>query len=369
MGSSDRPTASSSGSAAVNGRGESRKRLRKRGSGGVHAVRDGVWRVDVEVGRDPVTARRRRVSRTVPGSRTDAEIALARLRVADHEKRLPTGGTNARSVTGAFRLYQQAIDAGLIELAPSTVLTVRSASKIMSQAELADGRRFGEVRLGRLTWQDIEYLYAAMRLRGLSAAYIRRCATVLARALEIARKRGLIDSNPSKDAARPRTTRSKPYAPPWAGGPVSPVVAGGEAEQLEQSLGGDEEAAADAQGGQLAASRQATGTLNTPTNLAPEAELTLFPGARARAVYTAPGTPPRATAWAWTPAAPARRRPTRSRRRVGSITRSVTRLPEPRGKHLPGPHGLPNGCTTGTTKGCRPRDPSDLHLLAGGGRI
>lgn len=191
----------------------STKRSRRRGSGGVFAVRDGVWRVDVEVGRDPVTGRRRRVSRTIHGTREDAEVALARLKVADHEKRLPTGGTNARSVAAVFQLYLQAVDAGLIELAPSTIATVRSATRIMSAMELADGREFGKIRLSRLTWQDIEYLYAAMRSAGKSSAYIRRCATVLTRALDLARKRGLIDSNPAKDAARPRTSRSKPWAP------------------------------------------------------------------------------------------------------------------------------------------------------------
>lgn len=191
----------------------STKRARRRGSGGVFAVRDGVWRVDVEVGRDPVTGRRRRVSRTIHGTREDAEIALARLKVADHEKRLPTGGTNARSVGAVFQLYLQAVDAGLIELAPSTIATVRSATRVMSATGLADGREFGKIRLSRLTWQDIEYLYAAMRSAGKSSAYIRRCATVLTRALDLARKRGLIDSNPAKDAARPRTSRSKPWAP------------------------------------------------------------------------------------------------------------------------------------------------------------
>lgn len=188
-------------------------RSRRRGSGGVFAVRDGVWRVDVEIGRDPVTGRRRRVSRTVHGSREEAEVVLARLKVADHEKRLPTGGTNARSVAAVFQLYQQAVDAGLIELAPSTIATVRSASRIMSAVELPDGRQFGTIRLSRLTWQDIEHLYGAMRSSGKSSAYIRRCATVLARALDLARKRGLIDSNPAKDATRPRTTRSKPFSP------------------------------------------------------------------------------------------------------------------------------------------------------------
>ncbi len=189
------------------------RRLRRRGSGGVFAVRDGVWRVDVEVARDPVTGRRRRVSRYVHGTREDAEVALARLRVADHEKRLPRGGTNARSVAAAFQLYLQAVDSGLVELAPTTAVTTRCAARRMRSTVLADGRTFGDIRLSRLTWSDIEALYAAMRAEGKGPAWVRRCATVLTRALELARKRGLIDANPSKDAARPRTVRSKPFAP------------------------------------------------------------------------------------------------------------------------------------------------------------
>jgi hypothetical protein len=104
-------------------------RRRKRGSGGVVAVRDGVWRVDLEISHDPVSGRRQRVSRTVVGSREDTEIALARLKLADHEKRLPSGGTTARSVQAAFQLYPRAVEAGLVELAPRTKVTVRSAAK------------------------------------------------------------------------------------------------------------------------------------------------------------------------------------------------------------------------------------------------
>jgi integrase len=218
-------------SGALYGADRAINRSRKRGSGGVFAVRDGIWRVDVEIARDPVIGRRRRVSRTVYGTRDDAEVALARLKVADHEKRLPTGGTNARSVAAAFQRYRQTIDAGLIELAPTTVLTVRSTAKIMSAVELPDGRRFGDIRLSRLNWQDIEYLYASMRDSGKSAAYIRRCETVLARALDLAGKRGLIDSNPAKDATRPRTTRSKLYAP--TGDEVRAVLAEAQSGDLE----------------------------------------------------------------------------------------------------------------------------------------
>ncbi len=189
------------------------ERRRKRGSGGVIPIRDGAWRVDVEVGRDPVTGSRRRVSRTVRGTREDAEVALARLKVADHERRLPTGGTKARSVRAAFQVYLQAVEAGVIELAPRTIVTSRSAASTMGSTVLPDGRAFGDVPLGRLSWQEIEQCFAVMRSQGKSADWVRRCATVLSRALELARKRGLIDTNPSKDAARPRTARQKPFSP------------------------------------------------------------------------------------------------------------------------------------------------------------
>lgn len=191
----------------------SKRHPRRRGSGGVFPVRDGVWRVDVEVGRDPVTGRRRRVSRYVHGLREDAEIALARLRVADHEKRLPAGGSNAHSVAAALQTYSQAVESGQGELAPNTVNTIRWIAKMLPELHLADGRRFGDIRLSRLNWSDIEAVYAAMKARGYSTAYIRRSATVLSRTLDLARKRGLIDSNPSKDATRPRTVRTKPHSP------------------------------------------------------------------------------------------------------------------------------------------------------------
>jgi integrase len=160
-----------------------------------------------------VTGHRRRVSRTVRGTRAEAELALARLKVAGHERRLPSGGTNARSVSAALEMYLQTAAGGSLELAPRTVITTRSAIKVMESMELPDGRRFGAISLSKLTWQDVEHLYGAMRASGRGSDWIRRCATVLTRALELARKRGLIDSNPSKDAVRPKSVRKKPFAP------------------------------------------------------------------------------------------------------------------------------------------------------------
>jgi integrase len=193
--------------------GKSGDRRRGRGSGGISKVADEVWRVDVELPRDAVTGRRRRVSRTVKGAREDAELALARLKVAGYQKRLLSGGTNARTVRAAMSLYMEAATNGSLELSPNTISTTRSAIRVMSDMELADGRQFGAIRLSRLTWEDVEALYAAMRASGRGPDWIRRCGTVLTRTLDLARKRGLIDSNPSKDAVRPKSTRKKPFAP------------------------------------------------------------------------------------------------------------------------------------------------------------
>jgi hypothetical protein len=68
---------------------------RRRGSGGITQVAEQTWKVDIEPPRDAVTGRRRRVSRTVKGTREEAELTLARLKVAGHQKRPPSGGTNA----------------------------------------------------------------------------------------------------------------------------------------------------------------------------------------------------------------------------------------------------------------------------------
>ena len=186
---------------------------RQRGSGGVFQLADGVWKVDIELPRDSVTGRRRRPSRTIRGTREEAELALSRLKTAGDQKRLPTGGTNARSVAAAMNQYLNAARSGSLELAPKTVTTSCSAAKVMSNTTLADGRRFGAIRLSRLNWEDIESLYAAMRASGRGPDWIRRCGTVLTRSLDLARKRGLIDSNPAKDAVRPKSTRKKPTSP------------------------------------------------------------------------------------------------------------------------------------------------------------
>src|SRR5207302_8194024 len=48
-----------------------------------------------------------------------------------------------------------------------------AAAKRMSGTVLGDGRTFGDIRLSRLTWSDIEALYGAMRGQGHGSAWVR----------------------------------------------------------------------------------------------------------------------------------------------------------------------------------------------------
>ena len=108
--------------------------------------------------------------------------------------------------------YVADAEAGVIELAPKTVVTTRSARNTMCSAVLPDGRVFGDIRLSTLGWSDIESMFRVLR-EGRSVAWVRRAGTVLSRGLDRARKHGLIDHNPAKDASRPKLVRRKPHSP------------------------------------------------------------------------------------------------------------------------------------------------------------
>jgi integrase len=190
-----------------------KRKLRTRGSGGIKEKRPGVFLVDIEFGSDPVTGRRRRVSRTVRGTVDDAEAALAKLKVAEHEGRLRRPGTRARTVRAALEAYLDDAETGVIEMAPKTVVTARSAISTMCETRIEDGRVFGNILLSTLGWQDIEGLYRSMREAGQVASTVRRKATVLASGLDHARKHGLLEYNPARDASRPKLVRTKPHSP------------------------------------------------------------------------------------------------------------------------------------------------------------
>ena len=160
-----------------------------------------------------MTGRRRRVSRTVKGTRGRGGADVGPAQGGRPSKAAPLGRHQCQICRGrpgqVHRGRQQRI--------AGTDSEDGHHDPLGRQAYEGNGApgwsQVGAIRLSRLTWQDIEHLYAAMRASGRGPDWIRRCATVLTRALELARKRGLIDSNPARDAVRPKSTRKKPFAP------------------------------------------------------------------------------------------------------------------------------------------------------------
>ncbi len=163
--------------------------------------------------RDPVTGRRRCTTRQIEGSRRDAEVALARPKVAHEGAPAPEPRNDSshhprrvRRIPGSGRLRpgrtcpendrDDAVGGKHHVVDPITGRSgVRhDAAEVL---ELADDR-------GAL-WRNEGSRFGT--------DWIRRCATVLSRALDLARKRGFIESNPAKDAVRPKSTRTKPFAP------------------------------------------------------------------------------------------------------------------------------------------------------------
>jgi integrase len=83
-----------------------------RRTGGVKAIRDGVWRVDVEVPRLPGEPRRRR-SKTVAGTREDAEKCLASMVI---EFRPPDGRSPKETVERSDQTYRKSGSGGITKL-------------------------------------------------------------------------------------------------------------------------------------------------------------------------------------------------------------------------------------------------------------
>ncbi|MEX1008548.1 MAG: site-specific integrase [Acidimicrobiia bacterium] len=161
----------------------------------------GRWRLQVTADPDPVTGERRRLSRTVRGSRTDARHALQRL-VVEAGAGLQGGST----ATVAMLLEQFMVTAAL---APTT----RQDWESVITRHLLPG--LGHRRLWKLTARDCDQLYARMAATGIGPSRVRCAHVVLHRAFAQAVRWGWLARNPVSAATRPEVPRST-VTPPTA---------------------------------------------------------------------------------------------------------------------------------------------------------
>lgn len=168
---------------------------------GIRALGAGRWEVVVSW-RDE-TGRLRQMSRTVRGSRRDAERERDDLR---HRLRQEPIERPPSETFGAILDEWLAMER---PLSPSTV-----------EGYLGDIRRYlrphlGDLEVGRLTARDLDRFYLAMQDRGLGAGTIARLHSIVRSALDQARRWGLVSHNVAQDATPPRRPATRiPAVPP-----------------------------------------------------------------------------------------------------------------------------------------------------------
>lgn len=151
------------------------------------------WTIQVYAGKDPESGRKRYVSRTVRGSKKDAEAALAKL-IRAQETGLDLSA--ARLTVSAF--LDRWLDVWKDRVKPRT--HARYAELIRLHVKPA----LGPTSLTKLRPLHIEELYGSLRKRGLSGTTVLQIHRVLHAAFGQAVRWQLLDRNPTDAVKAPR---------------------------------------------------------------------------------------------------------------------------------------------------------------------
>jgi len=158
----------------------------------------GVWEVRAETGRDPITGRRRQVSRTVRGTKRDAERTLNALSAKADQGALV--GTEATLKQLTDRWIAQVEN----DLSPTTVRGYRG---------LLDNRiipALGTKQVHRIRTDELDRFYLALvNDEHLAPATVRQIHAVIRRAMRQAVRWGWISTNPAVNASPPRVPRAE----------------------------------------------------------------------------------------------------------------------------------------------------------------
>jgi len=175
----------------------------------------GSWRVRVYVGRD-AAGKVQQVSRTVAGSKKDAERELARLLVE-----VDTGAV----VKGTGDTLADLFERWLAAVEPERSLYTFAEYKRLAAIIVHD---LGDTKLDKLSGARLDLYYSELRGRGLAPASVRRYHSLIHAALGRAVKWGLVPANPADRSTPPRAERSTVSAP--GTGDVQRLIATARAE-------------------------------------------------------------------------------------------------------------------------------------------
>lgn len=154
------------------------------------------WLVRVYLGRDPVTGRRSWFSKTVHGTRKDAETLLRELL-----RRKDLGMVARPSSMPLGEMLERYLETAAARVKPSTMRIYTQAVRLWISPQL------GSRRLCDLQPVDIHRLYETLRRRGLSARSIQITHNVLRAALKLAVRWNLLPASPMDRVDPPRVVR------------------------------------------------------------------------------------------------------------------------------------------------------------------
>jgi integrase len=174
--------------------------LRVRGS--KRKLKEGVWELRVDLGADPITGKRKQLSRTFRGPARAADQALRDL--VDQQAPSRSDGVGA---TFSQLLDQWLEECERLELSPTTLRNYRA------QVEHTIRPALGRVQLNRLTARNLDALYGAMKEDGKSAKTIRNHHAVISSALHQGVRWGWVRANVAETAKPPRIAHKRVSAP------------------------------------------------------------------------------------------------------------------------------------------------------------
>jgi integrase len=166
-------------------------------SGSLRQKSKGVWEVRFETGRDPVSGRRRQKSRSVHGTKREAQLILNAL-VAEADI-----GVFAGTSTTFEQLCSQWLTMANNDLSPTTLRRYRN---LLSKRILP---ALGDRPVHSIRTIDLDRLYLGLTNEiGLAPATVRQIHAVIRRAFRQAVRWGWIQSNPASNASPPRPVKA-----------------------------------------------------------------------------------------------------------------------------------------------------------------
>jgi integrase len=164
-------------------------------------LRKGVWELRLTLGKDPVTEKYRRVSKSFHGTAREADKALRQL--IDEQ---------APAEDGVGATFGQLLDQWLeecerLDLSPTTLRNYESSVRTSIRP------RLGQVPLSTLSAKHLDSLYGAMKTAGKSPKTIRNHHAVISAALHQGVRWGWVRSNVADMARPPRIAQKRVRAP------------------------------------------------------------------------------------------------------------------------------------------------------------